>query len=211
MTTPPVPALADAAPPAATRPARGRAGLRVLAALPVAALGAAALLVMDRFRHGEALLTAWSLENLLGRAAKVFPGEDVFYYQAAPGAIPVWGGFTITEECSAAWFVGGVLLATALLLAVWRRAGAGRLLVAGLVTATLLVVVNTARMVLITEATARWGEPGFGWSHTVGGSILMIATLCLCALLFVRIALLPRTRRPETRQTKTRRTGARHS
>ncbi|MEV0894084.1 archaeosortase/exosortase family protein [Promicromonospora sp. NPDC050262] len=196
MTAPPIPAVADGGSPAAAPPpARRRTALRVLAALPVAAAGVATILVMDLFRHGEALLTAWSLENLLGRAAKVFPAEDVFYYQAARGAIPVWGGFTITEECSAAWFVGGVLLVTALLLAVWRRAGAGRLLVAGSVTVVLLVVVNTARMVLITEATVHWGESGFGWSHTVGGSILMIATLCLCALLFARIALLSRTRR----------------
>lgn len=196
MTTPPVPTLAEGDPLAAARPARGHAALRILVALPVAALGVAVLLAIDHFRHGEALLTAWSLENLLDRAAKVFPAEDVFYYQAARGAIPVWGGFTITEECSAAWFVGGVLLATALLLAMWHRAGAGPLLVAGLVTAVLLVVVNTARMVLITEATVHWGETGFGWAHTVGGSILMIATLCLCAVLFARIALLPRTRRP---------------
>lgn len=197
MTAPALRAVADGGPPvrAARRPARGAGVARALAAVPVAALGVAVVVLMDRFRYGEAVLTAWSLQNMLGRPAKVFPAEDVFYYQAAPGAVPVWGGFTITEECSAAWFVGGLLVATALLLVVWRRARAGRLLVASLVTAALLVVVNTARMVLITEATVRWGESGFGWSHTVGGSILMIATLCLCALLFARIALLAPGRR----------------
>ena len=208
MTAPPFPAVDVAVGP---RPARGGTAARVLAAVPVAALAVAVVLTMDRFRHGEALLTAWVLENVLGRPATVPSAEAVFYYQSVPGVIPVWGGFTVTDECSAAWFVGGVLAMTALLLAGWRRARAGRLLVASLVTIPLLVVVNTARMVLITEATARWGEAGFGWSHTVGGSILMIATLCLGALLFIRIALL-RAPRPtgavrHRRDATARRTG----
>ncbi len=192
--TAPVPALADGGPSArvAPRPSNGGAVLRALLAIPVAALGVAVVLGMDRFRYGEAHLTAWTLEHVLRRPASVPSPEAVFYYRAEATPVPVWGGFTITEECSAAWFVGGVLVATALLLVVWRRARTGRLLVASLVTVVLLVVVNTARMVLITEATVHWGETGFGWSHTVGGSILMIATLCLCTLLFARIALLPR-------------------
>ena len=192
--TAPLPALADDGPAArvASRPWLGGAVLRALLALPVAAVGVAVVLGMDRFRYGEAHLTAWTLEHVLRRPASVPSPEAVFYYQAHRSPVPVWGGFTITEECSAAWFVGGVLVATALLLVVWRRARAGRLLVAGLVTVVLLVAVNTARMAGITEATVHWGETGFGWSHTVGGSILMIATLCLCALLFARIALLPR-------------------
>jgi hypothetical protein len=45
-------------------------------------------------------------------------------------------------------------------------------------------------MVLIGEAASRWGAEGFGWTHTVVGSVLMLATFCACALLVVRVGLI---------------------
>lgn len=160
-------------------------GPRLWAAVPVAVLGVAVLLAGDRFRHGEAVLIARLLEHLLSRAATVPSAVPVLYYESTAGGVPVWPSVLVTGPVSASWFVGGALLATALMLVVWRRAPVTGLLVAGLVTVTILGVVSTARTVLSVEATARWGETGFGWMmHTVGGPTLMVATLCLCSLLF---------------------------
>ena len=158
---------------------------RLLAAVPVAALGVAVLLAADRFRHGEAVLTARLLEHLFSRPAIVPSADPVFYYESMARGVPVWPSVLVTGPVSASWFVGGALLATALMLLVWRRAPVAGVLVASLVTITALGVVSTARTVLSVEATARWGETGFGWMmHTVGGPTLMVATLCLCSLLF---------------------------
>lgn len=160
-------------------------GPRLLAAVPVAALGAAVLLAADRFRHGEAVLTARLLEHLFSRPATVPSADPVFYYESMARGVPVWPSVLVTGPVSASWFVSGALLATALMLLVWRRAPVAGVLVASLVTVTALGVVSTARTVLSVEATARWGETGFGWMmHTVGGPALMVATLCLCSLLF---------------------------
>lgn len=158
---------------------------RLLAAVPVAALGIAVLLAADRFRHGEAVLTARLLEHLFSRPAVVPSADPVFYYESMVRGVPVWPSVLVTGPVSASWFMGGALLATALMLLVWRRAPVAGVLVASLVTITILGVVSTARTVLSVEATARWGETGFGWMmHTVGSPALMLATLCLCSLLF---------------------------
>jgi hypothetical protein len=158
---------------------------RLLATVPVAALGIAVLLGADRFRHGEAVLTARLLEHLFSRPAIVPSADPVFYYESMARGVPVWPSVLVTGPVSASWFMGGALLATALMLLVWRRAPVAGVLVASLVTITILGVVSTARTVLSVEATARWGETGFGWMmHTVGGPALMLATLCLCSLLF---------------------------
>lgn len=158
---------------------------RLLAAVPVAALGIAVLLAADRFRHGEAVLTARLLKHLFSRPAVVPSADPVFYYESMVRGVPVWPSVLVTGPVSASWFMGGALLATALMLLVWRRAPVAGVLVASLVTITILGVVSTARTVLSVEATARWGETGFGWMmHTVGSPALMLATLCLCSLLF---------------------------
>ncbi|WP_275006183.1 hypothetical protein [Promicromonospora iranensis] len=158
---------------------------RVAAAVPVAGLGGAVLAAGDLFRHGEAVLDARLLEGLFSRPAIVPLADPVFYYQATAGTVPVWPSHSVTGLGSASWFIGGMLVVTALMLLFWRRAPVSGLLVASLVTITTLAVVSTARTILVVEATARWGETGFGWMmHTVGGPALMIATLCLCSLLF---------------------------
>jgi hypothetical protein len=158
---------------------------RLLAAVPVAVLGIAVLLAAEPFRHGEAVLTARFLEHLFSRSATVPSVDPVLYYESMAGGVPVWPSVLVTGPVSASWFVGGALLATALMVVLWRRAPVAGLPVAGLVTITILGVVSTARTVLSVETTARWVETGFGWMmHAVGGPTLMLATLCLCSLLY---------------------------
>ncbi len=164
---------------------------RLLAAASLIIAGVVVLLAEERLRFAESALTAWVLYGPLGRPARTLTTDPVFLYQQVPGDDTSWAGLVVTTACTAVFYVGGVLVLGGLLL-LSRRASVPRVAAAALAAALLLVVVNTGRMVLIAEAQARWGAQGFGWTHTVVGSVLMIATLGGCAVLFARLGLLRR-------------------
>jgi len=178
-------------------PARSRpfvAAPRRLAALSLVAAGIVTFLTEERLRFAESALTAWALQGPLGRPSRTLTTDPVFLYQQVPGDDSSWAGLVVTTACTAVFYVGGVLVLGGLLL-LSRRTSVPRVAAAVLAAGVLLVVVNTCRMVLIAEAQARWGAQGFGWTHTVVGSVLMIATLGVCAVLFARLGLLRRGRR----------------
>jgi exosortase/archaeosortase family protein len=167
---------------------------RLLAALSLVAVGVGVLLAEERLRFAEAALTAWALHGALGRPSRTLTTDPVFLYQQVAGDDTSWAGLAVTPACTAAFYVGGVLVVGGLLL-LSRRNSVPRVAAAVLAAVALLVVVNTGRMILIAEAQARWGEQGFGWTHTVVGSVLMVVTLGGCAVLFARLGLLRRGRR----------------
>ena len=195
-TSPPTPAT-PAAQDVAARPSwprrAGAALLRLLALAALLAGGAATFLVEERFRFAEAAWTAWILRGPLSRPSRTLTTEPVFLYQQVPGDDASWAGLAVTTACTAAFYLGGVLVVSGLLL-LSRRNSVPRVLAAALAAITLLATVNTARMILIAEAQARWGAQGFGWTHTVVGSFLMVVTLGVCAVLFARLGLLRRGR-----------------
>jgi exosortase/archaeosortase family protein len=164
---------------------------RWLAALSFVAAGVGVLLAEERLRFAESAQTAWALHGPLGRPARTLTTDPVFLYQRVPGDDTSWAGLEVTTACTATFYVGGLLVLGGLLL-LSRRNSVPRVAAAVLVAGLLLVAVNTGRMVLIAEAQARWGAQGFGWTHTVVGSALMIATLGVCGVLFARLGLLRR-------------------
>lgn len=167
--------------------------VRAVTGTALVALGALALTSVAVFQMREAWLGAWALEHLLGRPSRTLTTGPTYLFQKVPGDDTSWAGLVVTSECSAAFFVGGVLVVGGLLVIVWHRSPAVRLLVATTATIGLLLLVNTARLAFLAEAAARWGSVGFGWAHTVGGSVLMIATLCLAVIVFARVGLLRRS------------------
>ncbi|MEV0894090.1 hypothetical protein [Promicromonospora sp. NPDC050262] len=195
MTTPPPNPAVLAAQNLAARPPWPRraaaALLRLLALVALLAGGAATFLVEERFRFAEAAWTAWVLGGPLERPSRTLTTEPVFLYQQVPGDDGSWAGLAVTTACTAAFYVGGVLVVGGLLL-LSRRNSVPRVLAAASAAVALLATVNTARMILIAEAQARWGAQGFGWTHTVVGSFLMVVTLGVCAVLFARLGLLRR-------------------
>jgi exosortase/archaeosortase family protein len=184
--------------PAAVSPRRIAAVVvRAVVGTGLVVLGVLALMSVAAFQMREAWFGAWALEHVFGRPSRTLTTGPTYLYQEVPGDDTSWAGLVVTSECSAAFFVGGVLVVGGLLVIVWHRSPAVRLLVATAATIALLLLVNTARLALLAEAAARWGTVGFGWAHTVAGSILMIATLCLSVIVFVRVGLL---RRPQPNQ-----------
>ncbi|WP_265522733.1 archaeosortase/exosortase family protein [Oerskovia flava] len=162
---------------------------RVLLGAALAGLGVAAMVRMLDVQFREAALAGWAVE-LFGRPSRVLTTGPTFLFQKTPGDDSSWAGLVVTASCTAALFVGGTLILGGAFIALWRRTSATRLLAATVLTVLLLVVVNTGRMVMIAEAASRWGAEGFGLMHTVVGSILMLVTFCLCAVLFARVGLL---------------------
>lgn len=171
--------------------------VRAMAGAGLVVLGVLALTSVAAFQMREAWAGAWVLHHVLGRPSRTLTTGPTYLYQVVPGDDTSWAGLVVTSECSAAFFVGGVLVVGGLLVILWHRSTAVRLLVATAATIALLLLVNTARLTLIAEAAARWGTVGFEWAHTVAGSVLMIATLCLATIVFARVGLL---RRPEPHQ-----------
>jgi len=78
-----------------------------------------------------------------------------------------------------------MLLLAALLLSM-RNQSAARILIATVLSAGLLVGVNLLRLLLIAALVDWWGaQGGFGWGHTLFGSLLMLAGMAAALGVFV--------------------------
>ena len=148
--------------------------------------GVLALTSIAELQRREAATSAWVLDNLLHRPAWVLPSSPTVLFQKRPGDDASWAGLVVTADCSAAYFVGGTLLAAGLLALLWRRARLRRLFTAAVDTALLLLLVNTVHIVVVAEAASRWGAAGSEWTHSAVGPALMIATLCISGTVFAR-------------------------
>ncbi|WP_148285537.1 exosortase/archaeosortase family protein [Microbacterium sp. B24] len=82
----------------------------------------------------------------------------------------------VTTECSAV-FLTAPFLAVAALILLSRRFSATRIMVSLLLSVGLIVAVNELRIAFVGAALSWWGVEGYGWAHTVVGSILSIAAI----------------------------------
>ncbi|MFF4404805.1 archaeosortase/exosortase family protein [Streptomyces sp. NPDC001262] len=147
-------------------------------------LGTAGWLIagQEQVRHQEARLASVLSQFFLGTGTKWEQGTSIFVFGLGTHHVQ---GLNITFGCST------VLLLVPLLLvaggfAITGRARPGRLLVVLAVSSLLLIGVNAVRLVGITGFTLHWGMKGFGWSHTVLGSLWVLFGLVGTLVLFVR-------------------------
>lgn len=82
-------------------------------------------------------------------------------------------GLRITAGCSSALLIFPLLLLGAGFM-LGGRSTVPRILAGTVVGAAVLVVTNQLRLCLIAWASQSWGLDGFGWSHTVFGSVLSL-------------------------------------
>ncbi|GAA1387651.1 hypothetical protein GCM10009639_12940 [Kitasatospora putterlickiae] len=141
------------------------------------------------YRSQESRSTAWLVEHLLGMRTLLLEGPTapVLYAGDHTG---LDRGVALTTGCSSALLIAPLALVTALLLLFGNRRP-GRVLLAFAVAATLVVATNLARLTLVLVMQHRYGSEGFGWTHVLFGSVLMMAAALVAALLFLR--LLPRS------------------
>jgi exosortase/archaeosortase family protein len=75
-----------------------------------------------------------------------------------------------------------------------RKTGSTRPLVALAITLPLLIVVNQLRILLIVWLMEMFGpQSGFYWGHAVAGSLLTIAGVALCILVYASLVAAKRT------------------
>jgi exosortase/archaeosortase family protein len=95
-------------------------------------------------------------------------------------------GLRITAGCSSALLILPLLLVGAGFMAS-HRSTIPRILAGTGIGAALLVVTNQLRLCLIAFFYQQWGDDGFGWAHTVVGSLLSLVGVAasVAALLLV--------------------------
>ena len=176
---------ADAVHDPGRRQTTDRSGPRMFAG--VGALSVAVLLLLSEgwYRGVEAALAGRTLSGLLGFPVMISrPLRTVFFAFDGTGPAHMLG-LQVTLGCSSDLLLAPVLLFTGLLL-LFGRSSAPRVLLAASVAAAVVVLVNTLRLVLIAVLVDWWGvETGFGWGHTLFGSMLTLAGMAVALGVFV--------------------------
>ncbi|WP_369228688.1 archaeosortase/exosortase family protein (plasmid) [Streptomyces sp. R39] len=97
-------------------------------------------------------------------------------------------GLRITAGCSSAMLIIPLLLVGAGFM-LSRRSTVARVLAGTAVGAALLVVTNQLRFGLIAWFSQEWGYEGFGWAHTVIGSLISLVGVALSVTVLLLVAM----------------------
>lgn len=161
---------------------RASAPQLVLAAL-LAGAAVALVVLLDRAVQVEAHLFAQAIPFVLGASAELGPHATITV--GAGG--PMLYSMTIGLACSIVLLLVPFLLIAAALLSAGRMSVL-RGLASVAVGAVLLEAVNTVRVVVIAAMTLGDGVSGFGWGHTLVGSVIVLAGLLLATVGMLWIA-----------------------
>ncbi|MER6529120.1 archaeosortase/exosortase family protein [Streptomyces sp. NPDC001508] len=104
-------------------------------------------------------------------------------------------GLRITAGCSSAMLIIPLLLVGAGFM-LSRRAPVTRILAGTAIGAALLVLTNQLRFGLIASFSQKWGYEGFGWAHTVIGSIVSLVGVAVSVTVLLLVAM--RRAKPRT-------------
>ncbi|MFE7975696.1 archaeosortase/exosortase family protein [Streptomyces shenzhenensis] len=97
-------------------------------------------------------------------------------------------GLRITAGCSSAMLIIPLLLVGAGFM-LSRRSTVARILAGTAIGAALLVVTNQLRFGLIAWFSQEWGYEGFGWAHTVVGSLVSLVGVALSVTVLLLVAM----------------------
>lgn len=156
--------------------------LQRLTAVALVLASVALLLSQEWSRRVEAMIAEWSIHAVLGLNAQL--SETGTTLTVGAGSHTIFS-LNVTFACSVVLLLIPFMLTGAALLGT-GRATLMRTLPAVVVGAIALLAINAARMVVIARMTHADGLDGFGWSHTVYGSLLVLAGLALTLVAFVR-------------------------
>lgn len=178
-------------PPGPARPAlsrRGRAPVagRVLAGVtgPLLLGLCGALVAGERaYRFHEMAGARWFVTHALGLRTLLLAAPDAPVLYAGDGA-GFGRGIALTTGCSSALLIAPLALLAGVLLLFGTR-GPVRVLLGFALAAALVLAANLARLTLIVAMQHRYGDEGFGWTHVLFGSVLMMAAGLAALLLFL--------------------------
>jgi exosortase/archaeosortase family protein len=180
------------APDAAVRPvspARWWARRTLRYAVGGSACASAIVLLANQgwYRGAEAAMAGAAVSRWLGYPVIVARGQQTMFFAFHGTGIAHMLGLQVTLGCSSALLLMPVLLVTGLLLCVGQTP-ATRILLAALLAAGIVVCVNVLRLVLIALLVDWWGAAtGFGWGHTLFGSVLTLAGMSAALAAFVLV------------------------
>ncbi|MFE5535455.1 exosortase/archaeosortase family protein [Streptomyces sp. NPDC056492] len=175
------PAPAKTSSPAARRANRRRGSpLQLVAAAALLACAVALCLGTHRAMEWETRLAARSVGLVMSTHTLLMPSGDVFYFDVGTGRDQ---GLRLTLACSVVLLLVPLLSISAVVLAA-GRARMLRVLTATVCASAALVAVNQIRLLVIAEASRKWGDAGFGWAHSVAGSFIVLAGVAVVLIFF---------------------------
>ena len=175
---------ARALPRIAPRDARARAG-RVALAIAQAAAGALLILHANIWFRAETRTSAQLIHMVTGQRAVGAASSQVLILYHGRELLAL---FKVTSECSAAYMVGGLLIATSPLVLV-RRLQWSRLLVALLLAIAVVAVVNVARLTAVGAALSWLGTAGFVVAHTYLGTAMTFIGTATAGIVFALLVM----------------------
>ncbi|MFI9627444.1 archaeosortase/exosortase family protein [Streptomyces sp. NPDC052042] len=162
----------------------GRTSLlgRVLGSLLLVLCGS--LVVGERsYRFHEMAAAEWLISHVLSLRTMVLEAPDApVLYAGDEGGFG--RGIALTTGCSSALFIA-MLAALSGVLLLFSTRRPTRILLGFALAAALIGGTNLGRLMLIVAMQHRYGDQGFGWTHILFGSVLMMAAALVALLLFL--------------------------
>jgi exosortase/archaeosortase family protein len=163
----------------------GRTLPRYAAGAVVCSVAALALIYQDWYRGAEAALAGDAVGQWLGFPVLVARAQQTMFFAFHGTGDAHMLGLQVTLGCSSDLLIAPLLLITGLLLGL-GHASAGRIVAAAAVAASIVVIVNVLRLVMIAEMVNWWGaQTGFGWGHTLFGSVLTLVGMFAALTAFI--------------------------
>lgn len=161
--------------------------LRYSAGLAAWALAVVLLVRETWYRGMEAAVAGDTIKDWLGYPVLIARARQTVFF-AFHGTGPAHMlGLEVTLGCSSDLLLIPILLTTGILLCV-GPASPLRILSAAAMAAAIVVLVNMLRLVMIAALVSSWGVPaGFGWGHTLFGSVLTLFGMFAALAAFVLV------------------------
>ena len=157
---------------------------RWLAASVLAAAGGSLVARATEWRGFETDVSARAIHLVTGQTTIAVPAHHLLILYKSTSVQSI---FTLTSECSVAYLVAALLIGTAPLMLL-RKLSPARTAAAVTVTATILILVNMARLTAIGATVSTWGrDPGLAIAHTYLGSLLTVVGTCAAGVAFVAV------------------------
>lgn len=139
------------------------------------------------YRGVEAAVAGDTIKDWLGYPVLIARArQTVFFAFHGTGAAHMLG-LEVTLGCSSDLLLIPILLTTGILLCV-GPASPLRVLAAAAMAAAIVVLINMLRLVMIAALVSSWGVPaGFGWGHTLFGSVLTLLGMFAALAAFVLV------------------------
>jgi exosortase/archaeosortase family protein len=146
------------------------------------------LLVRETWYRGlEAAVAGHTISGWLGYPVLVARArQTVFFAFHGTGSAHMLG-LVITLGCSSDLLLVPILLTTGVLLCV-GSASPFRVTAASALAAAIVIFINMLRLVMIAALVSSWGvQAGFGWGHTLFGSVLTLLGMFVALAAFVLV------------------------